>query len=608
MIDHPNTDTRPARRRASFAGWEKILGLDGSVQPEFAVSADEESYAIEYLRVSTQRQLNTAIDLEADGNSIATQREHCDQRAKTLRVPVRERFIEPGNSAQSIAKRPVFREVLQYLEEHPEVRYVIIYMRSRVFRNATEAAIVKRILLNMGVKLVSAKEEFGEGYMADAMEAITDIMNEVQVRQSGEDIRNKMLHKVERGGSVGRAKLGYINDRKDFDGRLVNTISLDEERAPLIRWAFEEYAKGEHSVWQLASVLEDLGLTTRASHKRPSRPIAPNVLAKILRDPYYTGKIRFKGAIYQGRHEPLIDEETFLACQEILDRRNRRGDRDFIHFHYLKGQLYCGLCEAQGRTRRLVYTQNTGHGGTYEYWVCSGKQREGCRLGTLRMEDVEAAVAREVALQQLSAEAIESMRIELQQALDQQQASAREAKKALRAELRKLEDQEERLIELAADGTLDSAKLRDKLARVTLKKGAVTEKLGRSEERLILGSEIVLTHLDLLSDPARLYRTSPDNARRDIIGGLFDGLTVYLEEDTPGGVAVKGDRSVPNTALHNLHAARTSATAVYTSKRKRASRAIAEGSLTPTPTEVNLSKGLNILELVGMTGFEPATP
>lgn len=44
---------------------------------------------------------------------------------------------------------------------------------------------------------------------------------------SGEDIKVKLEHKVASGGSVGRAKLGYVNVRKDFDGRLVNTIDVD---------------------------------------------------------------------------------------------------------------------------------------------------------------------------------------------------------------------------------------------------------------------------------------------------------------------------------------------------------------------------------------------
>lgn len=65
-------------------------------------------------------------------------------------------------------------------------------------RNHLDAAITKRQLRDKGVELISAKENFGDGYMGDAMEAITDVVNELQVRMSGEDIRIKMAHKVER--------------------------------------------------------------------------------------------------------------------------------------------------------------------------------------------------------------------------------------------------------------------------------------------------------------------------------------------------------------------------------------------------------------------------
>ena len=47
----------------------------------------------------------------------------------------------------------------------------------------------------MGVKLISAKEDFGEGYVADAMEGIIDIFNEMEVRRSGEDIKAKLRNK-----------------------------------------------------------------------------------------------------------------------------------------------------------------------------------------------------------------------------------------------------------------------------------------------------------------------------------------------------------------------------------------------------------------------------
>ncbi|WP_446724826.1 recombinase family protein [Microbacterium sp. CFBP 13617] len=147
---------------------------------------------------------------------------------------------------------------------------------------------------------------------------------------------------------------------------------MDPVRAPLIRWAFEQYATDDYSVWQLASILGDMGLTTRASAKRPERPVSSSALAEIIRDPYYTGMLPFKGELYPGRHSAVITQETFVACQSILDRRNRKGDRDCVHFHYLKGMLYCGQCADQGRIRRLVYSQSTGNGGACEYWVCSG--------------------------------------------------------------------------------------------------------------------------------------------------------------------------------------------------------------------------------------------
>ncbi|CAM3986841.1 recombinase family protein [Helcobacillus massiliensis] len=72
-------------------------------------------------------------------------------------------------------------------------------------------------------------------------------------------------------------------------------------------------------------MLEDQGLTTRPSAKRPARPLSSSQLAKILRDPYYTGVIRSKGTLYPGRHTPLIEKELFLAVRKILDGRNRRG-------------------------------------------------------------------------------------------------------------------------------------------------------------------------------------------------------------------------------------------------------------------------------------------
>jgi site-specific DNA recombinase len=111
--------------------------------------------AVLYLRVSSKKQTETAVDIDKDGNSIATQRDICGQKALTVNADIVEEFVEPGVSAQTTEKRPVFLSMLKYLQENRDVDYVIVYARSRAFRNFTDAAITRRHLDKLGVRLLS---------------------------------------------------------------------------------------------------------------------------------------------------------------------------------------------------------------------------------------------------------------------------------------------------------------------------------------------------------------------------------------------------------------------------------------------------------------------
>lgn len=46
------------------------------------------------LRVSTQRQMHTATDIDPEGNSVPTQRKHCDAKRKELRAVTHERAAQ----------------------------------------------------------------------------------------------------------------------------------------------------------------------------------------------------------------------------------------------------------------------------------------------------------------------------------------------------------------------------------------------------------------------------------------------------------------------------------------------------------------------------------
>lgn len=366
-----------------------------STHQEPTTGSVEGKRAVLYLRVSTPRQMDTAVDIDADGNSISTQREFCLRRASTVQASIEREFVEPGNSAQTIDKRPVFRELLRYVAAHTEIDYVIIYMRSRAFRNFGDAVLTKRQLATLGVKLISAKEDFGEGYLADAMEAVTDIFNEMEVRRNGEDIKAKLRNKALNGGTITRAKLGYLNIRANHEGRLYNSIGLDPQRAHLVRKAFELYTTGEYSIDLLTTAMADLGLTTRPSARWPrEQPVSDSKLHTMLSDPYYAGWVTVDGQLLPGRHEAIISQALFDRVQEVLNLRSARGQRDRVLSHYLKGALYCDRCHTAGRTSRLIYTEATGRNGQrYGYYLCRSRQEGTCDLPHLAVARVEDAIA-----------------------------------------------------------------------------------------------------------------------------------------------------------------------------------------------------------------------
>lgn len=160
----------------------------------------------------------------------------------------------------------------------------------------------------------------------------------------------------------------------------------------------ELYASGDFSLSELAAILKRRGLTTRPTPRFTAKPLSISLLQRMLRNDYYVGVVRYGGKSYPGRHEPLISLDLFQRVQVTLDARFLAAERDRVHTHYLKGSLYCNECGA-----RLVFSRHTGrHGGTFDYFLCRGRQQRRCNERYRPVADIEAAVARYWATVQIS--------------------------------------------------------------------------------------------------------------------------------------------------------------------------------------------------------------
>ncbi|QLY34925.1 recombinase zinc beta ribbon domain-containing protein [Nocardia huaxiensis] len=246
------------------------------------------------------------------------------------------------------------------------------------------------------------------------------------------------------------------------------------------------------------------------------------------------GIVTYKGEEIPGRHQPLIDEETFNRVQRVLDEHGVAGERRRVHHHYLKGSLFCGRCRTDAILRRMIIQRTPGrHGGDYWYFFCIGNQKNaGCHSPHLNADRVEEAVVEHYKTIAFSPEFISAMQLALDQMLAENEMAQRLYRKQLQDQLKDLETKETNLIELAADGELPQAKIRSRLTEIKREREKLEADLVDVRLDLSASAKYLTTCLELLRDPHRLYKAASDKTRRRLNQAIFKRLYVFEEKIT----------------------------------------------------------------------------
>jgi len=260
--------------------------------------------------------------------------------------------------------------------------------------------------------------------------------------------------------SVGKAPIGYLNVRENFEGREVRTVVLDPERAPLVRMAFELYSTGSYGFHALIELLTNAGLRTRPTKKNPAgTPISIHKLGLMLRDRYYLGIVTHQGIEYPGRHEALVTQELFERVRVILESRRAGGTRERNHNHYLKGTVWCHRCQ-----RRLIINRaKNKQGKLYFYYLCRGRRDETCDLPHLPVQQVENAVVDHYATLHIPAAVQDTIRSKMNDARDQHHDHAVELRHQLTSKIAKLDRQEDGFLDLVGDPDWPREKISQRL-------------------------------------------------------------------------------------------------------------------------------------------------
>ena len=484
--------------------------------------------ALSYLRVSSRGQAQRGGG-DDEGFSIPAQREANKKKAAALGAIIVKEFVDRGTSAKT-ADRKDLQAMLDYIRDYNgKIDYVIVHKVDRLARNREDDTDINRILRQHDIRLVSTMESIDETPSGMLLHGIMSSIAEFYSRNLAAEVLKGMTQKAKGGGTVSKAPVGYLNVRKtDEQGREYRTVELDEERAPLIKLAFELYATGEWTVNDLAEHLAAHGLTTRGTPKVPSKPMDKTALNHILVKPYYKGVVKFKEQLLPGKHKPLVDPETWQKVQDVL-ANHLNGERTREHPHFLKSSVYCGSCGE----RLIVQYAKSRSGVRYPYFSCAGRhgKRNDCKQKSVLIEEVERQVELLYDTLSLDAESRQFLENwlfkEIQKAADEFSAKRQE----LEREKDKLERKQRKLLEAHYADAVPLNLFKEEQTALIRAVTAIDHQLDLHDTRFGEITGKLGKTLESVEGCGKAYRTAPEPIKRTYNQALFEKIFVCPKED-----------------------------------------------------------------------------
>ena len=554
-------------------------------------------FAVSYLRVSTRGQAERGGGAD-EGFSIPAQREANKRKALSMGVIVGKEFVDRGASAKS-ADRPELQKMLEYVKENADrVDYVIVHKVDRLARNRGDDIDIMRTLRECGVQLVSASESIDDTPAGMLLHGIMSSIAEFYSQNLANEVKKGMGEKVKSGGTPTRAPLGYLNIRRmDDKGREERTVVLDEERAPLIKLAFEEYATGNWTVNDLAEHLAACGLTTRATPRIPSVPVDKRVLNTVLVNPYYKGVVTYKGVEYAGNHPALVATDVWQQVQDVL-ASHVNGERTREHPHFLKGSLYCRQCGS----RMIVTYAKARSGVRYPYFICAGrhsKREKDCKQKAVLIDEVERQVEQIYDRYSLSPELRKYLEKYLQTNIKAEQEKYEAELGGLRREKDKLERKRKKLLEAHYNDAIPLDLMKSEQQKIAKQLLAIEHQMKIYGQIFAGVSESISKALELIEDCGLTYRLVDDRYKKMLNQAIFSKL--WVGED--GNVTAEF-REPFNMLIGPIKGE----IAHYNKEKARGAEALTDiFSVIANRISHFFGHGLNNDNLVGDRGVEPLT-
>ena len=289
----------------------------------------EKTKAVLYARKSTESEDK---QVQSIGDQIRIMKEIADEENLEI-VEV----LEESKSAKAPGERPVFEKMMENIG-NGLYGVILAWDTSRLSRNPKDGGNLQWLLDNGTLTGIRTHEKW---YYEndDLLFTIENSMNSRFVKELKVKVKRGMDSKADKGDYPGSAPVGYLNDR------IEKKIVKDPEMWDKVAMLWQKALLGVYTVSELTRIA-DVELRIRTSQKKRSggKALCHNAVRKLLTNPFYCGKFRWSGKIYNGNHPSMVTEEEFERVQEMLRPSHTSRPQKEPYRFVLRGLLTCSEC------------------------------------------------------------------------------------------------------------------------------------------------------------------------------------------------------------------------------------------------------------------------
>lgn len=336
----------------------------------------------------------------------------------------------------------------------------------------------------------------------------------------GKDVSQGMLDKAKEGGSTGWAPIGY---RNVAEGKR-KYISEDPMAAPKVRHLFVLAATGAYSLEALAVAAKKAGLRTRPTNRHPEGLLpGKTTIHQMLRNPMYKGIKPYKGSLYKGEHEGIVETGLWEQTQLELSRRSTNTDRpqdlSLRELFTMAGCVRCGVC-----LKRTMSPYNAK--GKYVTYECKNRQTK-CR-NSINQDDLLAQLYKEITQLHFSDDDYELARKTLKKVHESQTKNQRSRREVLEQEYHEADKQVTdvfmRLGEAEKYGIQETISM--KLAQLKMRKDEIKEALDRLHDESDEWIDHTLRCFELVKVTRQAIKLGSPEIRQALLKSLCSNFVV----------------------------------------------------------------------------------